>query len=783
MKKLDTRLFRMIKHSKGQFISVTVIVVVALSVFICFSTSNINIKNAIETFYNETNFSHINVELMKISQKGIEEIRSIEGVKEVQGRISIDVPLETDNKDEKVILRLISILNDNEDINKLYIPEREKVELENDNLILLRQFALDRNIKKGDIITPYINGRIYNMKVSNIAYSPEFVYLMEGEQSLMPSSGKFGVAFVSEEFAQGIYGDKGYYNEVLITLKNEDDIDEVVEALEKTLDKYGVKRIIKRENQISNRMLIEKLKGFDKISKVLPVLFLAVAGLVISIVLSRIVSNDRMAIGVLKALGYSDIKVLFHYLKYSLMIGIAGSIIGIVLGLILSKMLTELFILYFNIPLIHVKIQYIYMLYSILLTSIFCIASGLFGGRRVLKIAPADAMLPEPPKSGKHILLEKVGFIWKRLTFSWKVVIKNILRNKRRFAFLVLGLALAYGINTIPQYMLEAVTAMFSIQYGEYQKMDFIVDFKKPMNENVAKDLKHLAEIRGMEPRIEYPFELKNGLRKKAVNIIGVPTDTSFLEFRDTDNNLASLPDEGIFITEALSKLLHVDKGDRITVKNLFPGQEDAVVEIKEVVRQYLGINAYMNIEFMQNKLADKKMITGVAFNSDDNIKEKLKDVKNISSVMAVEDFKKSFEEYLDIIVVVTRLYMFFGGILSFVLIYNSTIISISERRLELATLRVMGFDKIDIFKMLVKENCIMTILAIFLGIPFGVGMINSMAEAFSSDIITFPIILSYKTFITAGVATILFAVIAQIATWRRIRDLDFIEALKSRIS
>ncbi len=370
-----------------------------------------------------------------LSPKGIEEIRSIEGVKEVQGRISIDVPLETDNKDEKVILRLISILNDNEDINKLYIPGGEKVELKNDSLILLRQFALDRNIKKGDIIIPYINGRIYNMKVSNIAYSPEFVYLMESEQSLMPSSGKFGVAFVSEEFAQGVYGDKGYYNEVLITLKNEDDIDEVVEALEKTLDKYGVKRIIKRENQISNRMLIEKLKGFDKISKVLPVLFLAVAGLVISIVLSRIVSNDRMAIGVLKALGYSDIKVLFHYLKYSLMIGIAGSIIGIVLGLILSKMLTELFILYFNIPLIHVKIQYIYMLYSILLTSIFCIASGLFGGRRVLKIAPADAMLPEPPKSGKHILLEKVGFIWKRLTFSWKVVIKNILRNKRRFAF------------------------------------------------------------------------------------------------------------------------------------------------------------------------------------------------------------------------------------------------------------------------------------------------------------------------------------------------------------
>ena len=110
---------------------------------------------------------------------------------------------------------------------------------------------------------------------------------------------------------------------------------------------------------------------------------------------------------------------------------------------------------------------------------------------------------------------------------------------------------------------------------------------------------------------------------------------------------------------------------------------------------------------------------------------------------MSVDDFKKSFEEYLDIIVIATRLYMLFGGILGFTLIYNSTIISISERRMELASLRVMGFDKRDIFKMMAKENCIMTVLAIFLGIPFGIGMINAMAQAFSSDMITFPIVLS----------------------------------------
>ena len=193
------------------------------------------------------------------------------------------------------------------------------------------------------------------------------------------------------------------------------------------------------------------------------------------------------------------------------------------------------------------------------------------GGRKALEITPADAMLPEPPKSGKHILLEKAGFLWRRLTFSWQVVIRNIFRNKNRFALLVVGLSFAYGINTFPLYLLYAVTVMFSIQYDEYQNMDYVVEFKKPMNENVIIDLKHLIDGNETEPRLEYPFELKNGLRKKAVNIIGVPLDTYIFEFRDTDNNIIELTDKGYF-TEALAKLLDVNKGDKITIKILFRG-------------------------------------------------------------------------------------------------------------------------------------------------------------------------------------------------------------------
>lgn len=783
MKKLDVRLLRMVKHSKGQFISVAVIVAAALCIYVLFNMTSININDAVDDYYRMTNINAMNVQLVKIPQNAVEELRSIEGIKEVQGRIIFDVPLRVEDKDEKVSIRLISIPPEGEKINKLYWPNGRPIKVDNNNLILLEQFAKARNINAGDIITPYINGREHQLTVSGIAASPEFIYLMENEQSLLPVPDKFGVAYVSEEFAQSVYGYRGSYNEVLITIKDHADIDDVIEKVEKELDKYGVKRITKLENQLSNNVLVQKIDGIEKMSNVIPVMFLMIAAVIIVIMLSRIVANDRMAIGVLKALGYNNLNVLAHYTKYALAIGLAGSIVGITGGILLSGPLSQVFVSYFNIPFVTISIYYSFIIKALVLTSIFCVASGLLGARTVLHIMPADSMRPESPKSGKRILLEKITFFWRRLSFSWKMVIRNIMRTKRRFIFLVFGLALTYSINAVPLYLGEAMPAMFNLQYGEYQKMDYTIDFAHPMNKSAIKDLNHLVDTSKIEPRLEYPFELKNSWRKKAVNIIGIPKDTAFYEFRDMSDKEVKLPAKGLFVTEALAKALNVKPGDYITIKNFIPGKKDVKVEVSGVVKQYLGINAFMDIEAMQDLLVDKEMITGVSMASTDNVKEKLKDVKNIAAVRSSADIQNAFLEYLDTMIVATRLYLIFGGILGFAIIYNATIIGISERNMEFASLRVLGFDKRDIYKMVSKENSLMTILAILLGIPLGMGMISGMSQSFSSDMITMPIIITPKIFIYAAIATVFFVIIAQLATRKKIYNLNFIDALKSRIS
>jgi putative ABC transport system permease protein len=405
------------------------------------------------------------------------------------------------------------------------------------------------------------------------------------------------------------------------------------------------------------------------------------------------------------------------------------------------------------------------------------------GARGVLAIMPADSMRPEAPKNGKRIWLERVQQIWKRISFSWKMVIRNVLRNKKRFFFLVFGLSMAYAINTVPLYMAQTIPLMFDKQYSEYQKMDFNVDFSRPMNESVIVEIGHLVNTTRIEPKLEFPFELKNNWYKKTVTIIGAPADTAFYKLVDLENNPVKLERNAIILTDQLAKTLHLQKGDRVKIRNFIPGKEDVTLSVGNIVQQYLGSNAYMDIATMQSLLVDRQMITGITAASKDDVKEKLKDVKHISAVRSIHDVKDSFMEYLDTMVVATNAYMLFGGILGFAIIYNSTIIGISERKMEFASLRVMGFDKRDVFRIVTRENMLMAVVAILFGIPLGIGMIQSMSQAFSSEMISLPAIYSPRIFIVAAIATAVFVVIAQLAARKKIYDMDFIEALKSRIS
>ncbi len=785
MKKLDVRLFRLIKNAKGQFISLSVMVILALTIYVSFSMVADNLNDSIFSYYEETRFGDIFIEVVKIPKTAIDKLHSIEGIEKAEGRISQDVPLRVEDPNEKVRVRVVSLPKEKGGLNSIYKLEGSDLKDHAKSVMVLQQFADARGIAPGDKIVPYIAGREYPLDTAGIVGSPEYIYLMENEQALLPAPEKFGVIYVNEDFAQSVFGYQGSYNEVMIKIRDDygDRIDHIADAIEDELERYGVKRIVKREDQLSHSMMMQEVEQLEVMAATITVLFLMVAAVIINVMLSRIVKNDRMSIGVMKALGYGNFSILLHYTKFSVLIGLVGSLIGIIFSIPLSEAFTNLYIMYMNIPMFEMKIYGAYFVYGIVLTSVFCVLSGLMGARSVLKILPADSMRPEAPKAGGRIWLERVKIIWKHISFSWKMVIRNIMRNKKRALFLVAGIALTYSITMVPTFMSSVWNNLFKLQYGEFQTMDYNIDFAVPMNQSALTELTKLIQIDDMEPKVEVPFELRNGWKKKAVSVIGIPKDTVFYHFRNPKGEPIHLQDQGIILSENLAKSLGVHIGDEIILKNFMPDKEDKSIRVKGITKQYLGANAYIALEAMREVMGEKGIVTGAIINSQDEVVSKLKDVKNIKQVQSVQDMKNSFLEFMDMMIYSVGVFMLFGGILGFAIVYNVTIISISERTMEFSSLRVMGFDKKEIYKMITKENGVMTVLGVLIGMPLGYSMCQGMVTSLSTDLYTIPLVIEPANYAVTAAATMFFVTLAQLATIRKIYRLNFMEALKNRIS
>ncbi|HZJ98699.1 MAG TPA: FtsX-like permease family protein [Tissierellaceae bacterium] len=785
MKKLDVKLFRSIKNTKGQFISVTILIILALTTYVSLNMVADNLYDSMIQYYEDTNFGHIFVQVNRIPQTSIDKLSSIEGIELAQGRISSDVPLRVEDPNEKVNVRIVSLPDEEIRINDLYLEAGEMIDDNPRTTVVLKQFFNGRNMELDQSLIPYIGGSEYPLEITGVVGSPEYVYLMESEQTLMPSEDKFGVLYVTEEFAQMIFGYGGNYNEVMITVAEDyfSKIDDIKDQVEDELDRYGVRQIITRDEQLSHTVMMQEIDSVAIMSQSVTFVFLIVAAIIINIMLSRIVKRDRMSIGVMKAMGYLNKDIMLHYVKYAFIIGLSGSILGGLFSTLVSRYMTELFIEFFNVPLFTMKIDYSYLINGIVLTSIFCIISGLIGARDVIKILPADSMMPEAPKSGKRIWLEEIKWFWNKASFSWKVVIRNIFRNKRRALFLVFGIATTYAITMIPIYLSTIFDSMFISQFEDFQTMDYNLDFTRPLDEKVLLEVSKIIDEDYIEPKVEMPLILRHGWKEETVNTIAIIQDSKMYNFKDLENKDIYLKKHGIFLSEILAKQLEVEVGDTILVDNYLADSEEEYIEVSGIVQQYIGSNAYMNIEQMYELLDEKDMVTGALINSEDEVISKLKDIKNIRQIQTIDDMKDSILEYMDMIILSIGIMLVFAGALGFAIVYNITSVSINERTMEFSSLRVMGFEKKQIYRLVTRENGIMAILGIIIGIPLGYSMCTGMAESVSTEIYIIPAFVETSTYLYAGIITIIFVVIAQLATIRKIHDINFLEALKNRVS
>lgn len=532
------------------------------------------------------------------------------------------------------------------------------------------------------------------------------------------------------------------------------------------------------------------------IGKVFPVIFFLVAALISLTSMTRMVEEQRTQIGTMKALGYSKWAIVSKYLGYALLATAGGSIIGLLIG---EKVLPFIIIyaygiMYQHIPEILVPYDWAYAIEASIAAVACTMFATVFSCYRELGEQPAALMRPPAPKIGKRVLLEYVGFIWKRLNFTWKSTIRNLMRYKKRFFMTIFGIGGCMALMLVGYGIRDSVFEIADIQYTEIQTYDGNLILKENLSEDEHQELTDSLEqnqdiARFMDAYMKNLVLTKDGHERETyVMVLGQPKDSEkYVHFHDRKTKEAyELSDDGAIISEKTAKLLNAKVGDTISVKDENEGNKDIVIQ--NICENYMGHYLYMTPKYYEKVYGEKPEYNTVLFSVQDSYTrqqmeeagEKILERDEVLSLSYMKDIEKRLNDMLKSLNLVIIVLIVSAGMLAFVVLYNLNTINIAERKRELATLRVLGFYNPEVAAYVYRENILLTLIGTIVGAGLGKILHLFIIETVEVPAAMFGRIINLPSYIYSFLFTILFSMIVNGVMYFKLRKIDMVESLKS---
>ncbi len=585
------------------------------------------------------------------------------------------------------------------------------------------------------------------------------------------------------------------YEDGVITYNTEiaDAEKELADAREKIVDAGKAEwYIFNRDDNIGYSEYNSNSERIDKIASIFPVFFLLVAALVCLTTMSRMVEEERTQIGTLKALGYSNLAIMRHYMVYAITGAVLGGIIGAFFGCILFPwVIIFAYSMMYNIRVIHFEFALSNILLSV---GSMVLAIGLtvfFSCKKALVETPASLMRPKAPKAGKRVLIEKIGFIWNNMGFFGKVTGRNIFRYKRRMFMTVVGIAGCTALSLTGFGLKDSITDIVNLQYDDIYRYSGYLAYD---NEQTGTPDNIYDELLNYNPETEYTralikqYNLSFGDKNVQGYITGVEDAGIFsgmVELRDRKTQESvPLTNDGAVVTEKLSKLLGVSAGDTINVH--ISESETAKVKVSKITEQYAGHYMYLTEEVYEKVFGENPDYNIVYFSNetneedDDAFSERMLKVDGVLSVMMNSGASSSFSETVKILDLVIFVLIVSAGALAFVVLYNLTNVNITERIREIATLKVLGFYDREVSSYVFRENIILSIMGAVVGLLLGVALCRFVVTTAELDEVMFGREIHPLSFVWAFLITVAFSFIVNMLMTGVLKKVSMVESLKS---
>ena len=532
------------------------------------------------------------------------------------------------------------------------------------------------------------------------------------------------------------------------------------------------------------------------IGKVFPVIFFLVAALVSLTTMTRMVEEQRTQIGTMKALGYERLDIAGKYVCYALLASVLGSMLGCVVGqkLLPAVIIQAYKIMYNNLPDVLTPMNPGYSLLASFLAVACTVLAALSACWRELRSVPAVLMRPEPPKAGKRVLLERVGWLWRRLNFSQKSTVRNLMRYKKRFFMTIFGIGGCMALLLVGFGVRDSLVCIGDVEFGQIRKYDAVLTMEKDCSRTAAEKLEEVlrqdARITGMMRAEEKAVDVSSeaAQTERSAYLI-VPADRqleNFITLRQrTDGTPLSLSGDGIVITEKLAKLLHVQVGQTVFLKEDDTSRH--AVKITGITENYFMHYMYMSPALYESIYGNQPDFQEIfldttssetdfedALRTDYMEQEAVAAVSFLSGTSArVRDMLRSMDTLIYVLVIS-------AGLLAFVVLFNLNHINITERRRELATLRVLGFYEEEVSQYVFRENVVLTVIGAVVGAGLGMVLHRFVIMTAEIDTMMFGRQIAGLSFVYSILLTFLFSGIVNVGMHVTLKKINMVESLKS---
>lgn len=786
MKALDIKLLHDLWRMRGQVLAIAVVLAAATATFVLSMSVHSSLTETRDIYYSRNNFADVFADMTRAPRSIVERANQIPGVKMAEGSIrqyaTLDMP------DQIVPVRaLINSVDERRgnQLNRITLIEGRIPRIGRPGEVVVDEaFANANTLGPGDSVDALIYGSKQQLTIVGVGLAPNYVYAL-APGVLVPDDTLFGIFWIGEQALEAATDRTEAINTLALTLEHGASRADVIRALDLIIEPYGGTGAYGREDHISNAFLDNELMQLEALTQVIPPVFLLVSVFLVYVVLGRLIRTERAQIGLIKAFGYSDWAVGWHYIKFALAIAILATAIGTVGGMWMGRAMTELYAEYYRFPYLVYRLDSGVFVAAAMLSFAAASLGALGGTQEAVRLNPAVAMAPPPPPIYRAGLIERIGYK-AGFTAVGHMIVRHIARWPGRSAITVLGVALSIGLLFSTMQFLDSSRSMLDSYFFRSQKQDITVTFAEPRNEDVIFELARIPGVLRVEPVRGVPVRMSNGNLVERTAIEGTQQDTKLTARIDADGREILLPPSGLMLSGQLARQLNVKTGESVFVE-LLGGKRTAMpMQITSVVEEFIGAQAYAGTKTLEQITRDASPVGAAQLKIDELERERiLIQLKEMPLVLGVTERGAAFQKFEEVIDeninTMLAFYIAFASAIAVGVVYNSARILFSERAHELATLRVLGYFRNEVGLVLVGELALLVAIAVPFGCIIGYWLAQLMTMMFSSDLFRLPFDPMRSSYGNAVIIVLIAAMLTALIVSRRVMRLDMVRVLKAR--